>query len=298
MKVQIKALLVVAVLVMAVSLALPMTAGAVRYKGDGATQDATSGGWDLPPVSPAHSGGTETNCLECHGSGNNQYNCGGACLAPDQSSYLMTGHKNMLRKVTPGKPWGGPAGIYTTDGTNAFDWVHGTINVGGVIHPLFFVFGDWMTPLPLDIYDKNNDGTTAITSEGGSYSCASCHTTGYNSVGAMEPAATFPTITSGITGTWWLNGIQCERCHKDDVNDYGGHNCYVNGVLDPTKTNYAACAAEGGTYSVYLPMGGSATARCSECHLSSPDPVNISKVTVRTTTNASEQLWSILQVTS
>ena len=284
MKLQTKMLLVVAVLV----LAIPIAAGAARYKGDGAVQDATSGGWDLPAVSPAHSGGTETNCLECHGSGDNQYNCSGNCLAPDMSSYLMTGHKNMLRKVTPGKPWAGPTGIYTTDGSgNTFDWAHGTVSISGVTHPLFYIYGDWMTPLPTSLYDVHNDGKTAS-----SYSCASCHTTGYTATGSnsdgttLEPTKSFPTITSGITGKWWLNGIQCERCHKDDTNDYGGHNCYINGVLDPTKTNYAACAAAGGTYSVDLPMGGSATARCSECHLSSPDPVNISKVTVKTTTVA------------
>ena len=94
-----------------------------------------------------------------------------------------------------------------------------------------------------------------MTNENASYTCASCHTTGYNSVGAAEPGATFPTITSGITGNWWFDGIQCERCHKDDTNDYGGHNCYINGVIDPTKTNYAACAAAKGTYTVNAPRG-------------------------------------------
>ena len=70
-------------------------------------------------------------------------------MAPDKSSYLMTGHKNILRKVIPGKPWAGPAGIYTVDGVgNTFDWVHGTINVGGVNHPLFYMLGDWMALYP------------------------------------------------------------------------------------------------------------------------------------------------------
>ena len=44
MKLRTKMLLMVAFLV----LAIPMAAGAARYKGDGAKQDATNGGWDLP----------------------------------------------------------------------------------------------------------------------------------------------------------------------------------------------------------------------------------------------------------
>lgn len=101
---------------------------------------------------------------------------------------------------------------------------------------------DFLAGLPSGLYDVNNDGQTAS-----SYSCARCHTTRYGSVGATEPAASSPTIKSGITGTWWYNGIQCERCHKDDTNDYGGHNCYINGILDPTKTSYAAWKKPEGT---------------------------------------------------
>ena len=261
MKLQSKILFAVAVFV----LAIPLVAGAARYKGDGATQNATNGGWDLPAVS------SHVQCLECHGQ--TPYHS-----APDKSSYLLTGHRNILRKVTPGKPWAGPDGvIYTADGSgNPINWTTGRITVSGSAYPLFYIFGDWMAPALDYVCDKGGGKATTNVATGGGYTCARCHTTGYaatgssgvGSNGATEPSASFPTITSGITGYWWFDGIQCERCHKDDTNDYGGHNCYVNGVLDPKKTNHTDCVAAGGTYSVNVPTGASSTARCSECHLS------------------------------
>ncbi len=255
-----KMLLVVAVLL----LALPMTAGADRYKGDGATQNATNGYWDLPTPS-AH-----VYCLECHGT--TPYHS-----APDKSAYLLTGHRNLLRKVVPGKPWAGPEGVYTTNvaGVDAadprhfqMDWVNGKILIDGVPYNLFYAMGDWMNPDVIGIFDKDGDGKTAWTTEDEAYgTCARCHTTGYGSQGAKEPAASFPSITSGITGSWWLDGVQCERCHRDSANDVGGHNCYVNGVLDPTITSYSACSTAKGTYSVNVARGTASTVLCGECHL-------------------------------
>ncbi len=74
------------------------------------------------------------DCLRCHNSTsqNNGY------AERWKETYLKTGHRNMLRKVTAGKNWAGPcpegqtpnrAGlcVYASDGTNPIDWATGTI---------------------------------------------------------------------------------------------------------------------------------------------------------------------------
>ena len=182
-------------------------------------------------------------CMICHHNGGS---------AHDKSPYLMTGHRNMLRKVTAGENWAGANGVvYTTDGTNTINFGTGTVTLAsnGTSHKLFYIYGDWMIPAPSLVYNTTSDG---VTSNG--YTCAACHTTGYGnyaagagvctnfnkttaatctaaggtwvySTGVMdggafsatatsaEPQASFPGIT-GITGNWDLDGIRCSRCHN------------------------------------------------------------------------------------
>lgn len=188
--------------------------------------------------------GTRAGCLECHNSVS-QYN---TYAERWKEPYLNTGHKNMLRKVTPGVSWAGPDGaVYAQDASgHAIDFLAGTVNVGGVDKPLMYVFGDWMVPTVNAIYD---DGAgVAKTDSGGSYSCAACHATGWSNPAAgvcypdstkttsatclapnawvaasgvqgasytpPEPLASFPGYTSGITGKWDRDGIMCSRCHS------------------------------------------------------------------------------------
>ena len=186
------------------------------------------------------------DCLRCHNS-TSQYN---SYAERWKESYLKTGHKNMLRKVTAGKKWAGPcpegqtpnaAGlcVYSSDGTHSINWANGTINVDGTNRQLFYVFGDWMAPNPSVVYANPAGGMVT-----NGYSCASCHATGwsnpsaglcskssktsetdctaaggtwYPSIGVQgvagkEPQKSFPGI-SGITGTWDQDGIVCSRCH-------------------------------------------------------------------------------------
>jgi hypothetical protein len=185
---------------------------------------------------------SRAGCLECHNntSQNNGY------AERWKSSYLDTGHKNMLRKVTPGKAWAGADGhAYTTDGTNAINFSDASITVGGVKQNLYYVYGDWMAPLPSVVYGTTGFGSAPGATNG--YSCAACHSTGFaNVAGAAgvcapdstkttsatclapntwypttgvqgadgaEPQASFPGIT-GVTGTWDKDGIICSRCHQ------------------------------------------------------------------------------------
>ncbi len=257
-----------------------------------------SGGWTQPPIT------TETTCLECHGNGANHYQCGGFCPDPtnirDKTSYLMSGHKNMLRKVAPDAPWAGADGtLYgTTDDSygsgSIYDWTTGTVNVGGTgtIKPLFYIFGGWIDRGQLNtIFDGGFTGEISgdygVPFPGGNYDCARCHTTGYR-FDATGPEPTtysgtpitdaqfsrYPTDLSSGTSSWYLTSIQCERCHRDVANEAGGHNCYIGGVYDPTHTSYDTCTTAGGAWTVVKPTFEAATALCLECHRQeSADPV-------------------------
>jgi len=186
------------------------------------------------------------DCLRCHNS-TTQHN---GYAERWKETYLKTGHRNMLRKVTAGQKWSGPcpegqtpnrAGlcVYAGDGTNSINWIDGTIHVEGTDRQLFYIFGDWMAPNPTAVYANPAGGL--ITN---GYNCASCHATGWSNpaaglcsksskltsadctaaegiwypsagvqgVDGEEPQKSFPGIT-GITGKWDQDGIVCSRCH-------------------------------------------------------------------------------------
>jgi len=192
--------------------------------------------WDYTAQSPD----ADNGCLHCH-STTVQYNS-----SPERwkDSYLKTGHKNMLRKVTAGKSWAGPCVngqipnadglcVYTTDGTNAIDFSTGKITVSGTPQNLYYVYADWMTPLPSVVYGTNGYGSLPGPTNGytATTSCAGCHTAGYSdnnnpgvqSIGTpgyagLEPQESFPGINLNPANPKWdLNGIQCSRCHNAEV---------------------------------------------------------------------------------
>lgn len=166
----------------------------------------------------------DNGCLHCH-STTVEYN-GPAERFKD--SYIQTGHKNMLRKVTAGKKWFGPDGVaYTTDGTHTIDFINAAID--GMTQNLYYLYGDWMVPEPTLIYGTNGFGNAPGSTNG--YSCAACHTTGYNdnsNIGVQgigtpgyagaEPQQSFPGISLDAANPKWdQDGIQCSRCHNAAV---------------------------------------------------------------------------------
>ncbi len=225
------------------------------------------------------------NCLRCHNSTsqNNGY------AERWKETYLKTGHRNMLRKVTAGKNWAGPcpegqtpneAGlcVYASDGTNSINWANGTIHVDGSDRELFYIFADWMAPNPTAVYANPAGGMVT-----NGYNCASCHATGwsdpaaglcsksskltsadctgaggtwYPSTGVQgvvgeEPQKSFPGIT-GITGNWDQDGILCSRCHA------ATWPAVYSGTTAITATHDSSAA-----------IGGAATTKlCFGCHQS------------------------------
>jgi PKD domain len=177
----------------------------------------------------------DNGCLHCHSS-KTEYN---GPAEREKDSYLQTGHKNMLRKVTPGKVWAGPDGVvYTTDGANTINFMtasdpYGKITVGGVDQNLYYIYGDWMAPLPTTLYGKTGYGTppNGTTADNNGYSCYACHTTGAkdnSNIGVqgigtpgyagVQPQASFPNLlVNAANPKWDLDGIQCSRCHNAEV---------------------------------------------------------------------------------
>jgi len=169
--------------------------------------------WDYTKQAPD----ADDGCLHCHSS-KIDYN-GPYERAKD--SYLKTGHKNMLRKVTAGQPWGGADGVnYTAYAAGTIDFGtlggnNATATVSGVPKPLLYLFGDWMAPAPagLDVV-VDMGGTTGARYNGTSaYSCAACHSTGWNNldlgtdgnpVGLCSLSSkTTQTLCTGAGGTWF-----------------------------------------------------------------------------------------------
>lgn len=205
----------------------------IQLGGTWVTSGVCTGAWILPLatsynppllISTAANPGAGDQCLRCH---NNvtEYNSN---RVRDVNSFLKTGHPNMSRKVTVGKPWAGPDGhIYPTDASgNLLDWVNGKITVGAASRDMVWIYDGWLEDpqLPTAIYKgpasttkvcSDPRGTTAncvstyggtlINNAGASYSCGRCHTTGWTSDAAIangtggqplkEPEKSFSGIT-------------------------------------------------------------------------------------------------------
>jgi len=269
------------------------------YHGDGASNNGT-GGWTT-----AYS--DVNQCLSCH-------------YGTDTYPYLMTSHRNTMRKIAPGTLWAGPDGInypvndpYYGSGST-YDWTNGLITLGwcdpfwtqaknglqsmdpeciypyytlpnanasasytpvaptiaaGGVRNLYYLFGGWQnygsgTTQLGTVFDS---GSTGELYPYGDFDCARCHATGYNfDASGPEPTKNtnnqvarisdlqFPRMPSdgymalGTNGTssWYLSGIQCERCHVAAY-AWGSHPWTYN--VTPT-----------------IAHNEGATALCMECH--------------------------------
>jgi len=273
------------------------------YHGDGASNNGAAG-WTT-------NYSDFNQCLSCH-------------YGTDTLPYLMTGHKNTLRKFAPGALWGGPDGaLYSTSDAyygsgSTFDWTNGLVTLGwcdplgtpaqnglsatdpsclypyytlpnanapasyapvaptqaaGGVRNLFYLYGGWTNyggtsnPAGTHLNTVFDNGFTGDIYPKGNFDCGRCHATGYNfDSSAPEPTSntnsklTFikdphlsrvPTdgyVAPGTNGTssWFLTGIQCERCHVAAYS-WGSH---------PWNPNVTVTIAK----------NEAATALCMECH--------------------------------
>ena len=184
--------------------------------------------WDFTRQAPD----ADNGCLHCHSS-LTQYN---GPAERQKDSYLKTGHKNMLRKVTAGKNWAGPDedGVmqgYTAAATGPLDFSTATASLcsvsgkttpgdctaaGGTwsAKPLLYLFGDWMAAAPEGLDVIVNMNGSAKYNGTSNYSCAACHTTGWtNNDGTSGLCSLSSKTTSGTCtgagGIWYpLVGVE------------------------------------------------------------------------------------------
>jgi predicted CXXCH cytochrome family protein len=179
-------------------------------------------------------------------------------------------------------PWAGPSGApYPSDDNgNPINWTvsggsaPGTVDFAGTtgigVKDLYWIFGDWLTPLPAVTYKAN----PVSGNPGVSYECARCHTTGWTSDAvrndAKEPEKTFfpllgshitwdgvsaPTagqvdLASRVTGdpykmaSWDQYGVKCSRCHMAVVDNTVGQ-CTIGCTTSTICNNPADSTATG-----------------------------------------------------
>lgn len=201
--------------------------------------------------------GPGDQCLRCHNAFT-EYN---GPRVRDVENFLYTGHKNMARKVTVGKTWGGPPfactnplftdeqtcedngalwnpTTYPSDDTgNAIDWINGRITVGASAYDLTWIYGDWLSPLPRTIYKApaSASSTCSIPLPG---ACSNPLYLIQSDCQANGGTWTSNSTQGGCTfngGLWILNAgaaYSCARCHTTGWTS----DATVNTAKEPEKS--------------------------------------------------------------
>jgi nitrate reductase cytochrome c-type subunit len=149
------------------------------------------------------------------------------CHGDIYTSFMLTGHPNILEKVVDGQPpvypfseVPNPPEGYTWDDISyvigGYGWMARFIDQQGYI----ITGADENATTQYNLYNEDLDmGNNWVGYHAGEqelpYDCGSCHTTGYSSEGNQDGLP-------GLTGTWAEPGVQCEACHGpggNHVND-------------------------------------------------------------------------------
>jgi hypothetical protein len=203
--------------------------------------------------------GTAQQCMGCHGHMNVQ--------ASDGPAYLLSGHKNALRKVIPGVTLAGP------DGT-PYSGLSGA----------YYVLGGWVDPTAPEIFSQA-PGYGALSLG----ACARCHTTGWSPNPPNTATGTSglggygsqlatqsglePSIAAINNGTVAFNGTLLYSTTVNGTTTYSG---YQNSPGVPTYTYTALPSGTLNTspYSTFGPPGAVSASwylngvTCERCHYS------------------------------
>jgi len=168
----------------------------------------------------------------------------GMCHPDEYASYMKHGHAWQLVQTAGANPppadlfpWGVPLPQLPAGGTwDKVEYILGNYKEGAG------------SPVFNDGY-RNPNGTSG-------YSCGRCHTTGYSATTAKQRNH-LGVEMKGVTGTWDLDGIQCEVCHgpkqtmqvRPTVKECGA--CHTGGdaklrvAFDPLTDKFTAHHAQG-----------------------------------------------------
>ncbi len=193
MKLQTKLLFIVAFFVLAIPLICSVKARAAVFNTDGATHNATTGGWDVPTAP----GSGFNNCLYCHQ----------GSIASDKSGYLLGGHKNMSRPAD-GLKWTMPG----VDATHPFlgDSAEAGIGSDGSFFELWIkedyprIPVDWTAKTIFQGYCGNADGTTNSNSLPNLLVCPTCETPIFGDGNAGYPLGYADSATCTAAGFTWF----------------------------------------------------------------------------------------------
>ncbi|HEX8912146.1 MAG TPA: cytochrome c3 family protein, partial [Humisphaera sp.] len=239
------------------------------WYGDGATNDG-AGGWAITSARPGQ-------CLSCHN----------GIGASDMTPYLKTGHKNILRKVTPNQVWAGadgtlqsiyfltdappPAGNSLYSSGSTFDWPNALITLGsgpptvgtspfppGTQRTLFYEFGGWSDPTALDTVFQG--GFTGEQWPAGNYDCARCHTTGYR----FDDTGAEPTYLGSKIAAGDFSRVPTDYDPAAPSSPNGSW--MLDGVQCERCHSATGHATTGDPALVSKPIDEDATALCLQCH--------------------------------
>jgi len=228
-------------------------------------------------------------------------------------NYFVMGHRNMLKKViaSAGNVWADWAGNPLV--MSGYNWTAATYTASGVTVPVYYLYGwtnapdaalgvsptggntyacarchvtgyrfDAVGPEPSQAtfnpatnkytYAKLTDAQFSHGAQDGTCSVIS----GKANVTACQTAGGVWT-----TSSWFLSGIQCERCHNTDVQSNAskywagtqGRSSHEgvsgSGTADPTYASFPTIA-----------VGSASTALCAECHRQEVDTTPTTSGTV------------------
>ncbi len=200
----------------------------MMHGGTWVTSGACVGNWVMPPrtaYTPTLLTGNfpGDQCLRCHNE-RTEYNIN---RVRDVESTIYMGHKNMTRKLIPGKAWGGPpmmcsltippplqesgpaceaiggkwypAEAYPHDNSdNVIDWISGKVTISNIQRDILWIYADWLSPYPR-ITAKLPPGSAKVCTNP-TLSCAG------SPASPCENAAETCVLNAGAS-------YSCARCH-------------------------------------------------------------------------------------
>ncbi len=200
-------------------------------------------------------GSDRQGCLHCHSTGRME-----ATAAANKQRYLLTGHRNMLRKA-PGHP-DGPDHIGNVDWTSSnsaaslgFPVVAGATEYASTA-TTYYVYGGWYRNKKAAQIQRSTPATDnpSKIASGGAYSCSECHTTGWQ-----------VTLAPGQINDLSGGAFASFGTAPDGAISSG--TCSVS--TSPNPATQANCIAAGGVWSpqTWFYEG----VQCARCHKGQPE---------------------------